>query len=102
MEENSKELLKLHDKFLENIVKLQQPVEIVSIAEGSPMKVFQNIKMIVVPLQSAFLGYGDFYVSNENHLNLSKPISQNSFIYLTIVNILEKILAQHRSSNKPW
>lgn len=100
MEENSKELLKLHDKFLENIVKLRQPVEIVSIAEGSPMKVFQNIKMIVVPMQSAFLGYGDFYVSNENHLNLSKPISQNSFIYLTVVNILEKLLAQQRDSTK--
>lgn len=94
MEENSKELLKLNDTFLENIRKMEAPVEIVSIAEGSPMKVFQNIKMIVVPMQSAYLGYGDFFVSNENHLNLSKPISQNSFVYLTVVNLLEKILKQ--------
>lgn len=94
MEENSKELLKLNDEFLANIAKLSHPVEIVSVAEGSAMKVFQNIKMIVVPMKSAFLGYGEFYVSNENHLNLSKPISQNSFIYLTVVNLIEKILKQ--------
>lgn len=92
MEENSKELLKLNDEFLENIKS--SPVEIVSIAEGTPMKVFQNIKMIVVPLTSAYLGHGDFFVSNENHLNLSKPLSQNSFIYLTICSMLEKILKQ--------
>lgn len=96
MEENSKELLKLNQEFLENIMKMKEPVEVVSIAEGSPMKVLKNIKMIVVPLQSAFLGYGDFYVSNENHLNLSKPISQNSFIYLTVVNMIEKILKRQK------
>jgi protein SERAC1 len=96
MEENSKELLKLNQEFLENIMKMKDHIEVVSIAEGSSMKVFQNIKMIVVPLQSAFLGYGDFYVSNENHLNLSKPISQNSFIFLTVVNMIEKILKQRK------
>lgn len=95
MEENSKELLKLNEEFLNNINSLH-PVEIVSIAEGSAMKVFQNIKLIVVPLESAYLGLGDFYVSNENHLNLSKPLSQNSFIYLTVVNMIEKILAQRK------
>lgn len=94
MEENSKELLKLNEEFLESINKLNAPVEIVSVAEGSSMKVFQNIKMIVVPMQSAYCGYGDLFVSNENHLNLSKPLSQNSFIYLTLVNMLEKILKQ--------
>ena len=73
-------------------MKIKEPVEIVSIAEGTAMKVFQNIKMIVVPLTSAYLGYGDFYVSNENHLNLSKPLSQNSFIYLTVSHVIEKIL----------
>lgn len=99
MEENSKELLKLNEEFLKNINKMNTPVEIVSIAEGSPMKVFQNIKMIVVPLESAYLGYGDFFVSNENHLNLSKPLSQNSFIYTMIVNMIEKILKQ--APNKP-
>lgn len=101
MEENSKELLKLNDEFLKNISGMKDPVEIVSIAEGSAMKVFQNIKLIVVPLESAYLGYGDFYVSNENHLNLSKPLSQNSFIYLTVVNMIEKILAQREPQNEP-
>lgn len=96
MEENSKELLKLNDEFLKNIGSMKDPVEIVSIAEGSAMKVFQNIKLIVVPLESAYLGYGDFFVSNENHLNLSKPLSQNSFIYLTVVNMIEKILQQRK------
>lgn len=94
MEENSKELLKLNNEFLDNIAKMKLPVEIVSIAEGSPMRVLKNIKLIVVPLESAYLGYGECYVSNENHLNLSKPLSQNSFIYLTVVNMIEKILKQ--------
>jgi protein SERAC1 len=99
MEENSKELLKLNEEFLENITKLNSPVEIVSVAEGSSMKVFQNIKMIVVPIQSAYLGVGDFFVSNENHLNLSKPLSQNSFVYLTIVNLIQKILKQESTKS---
>lgn len=101
MEENSKELLKLNDEFLGNVRKMNEPMEIVSIAEGSPMKVFQNYSMIIVPLQSAFLDYGDFYVSNENHLNLSKPISQNSFLYLTVVNMIEKILRQQSATDSP-
>lgn len=94
MDENSKELKKLNNEFLENISKIQPAMEVISIAEGSSMKVLPNIKMIVVPLNSAYLGYGDFYVSNENHLNLSKPISQNSFIYLTVVSLISKILKQ--------
>ncbi|CRL02310.1 CLUMA_CG015381, isoform A [Clunio marinus] len=61
MEENSKDLLKLNDEFLENVSDTKNHVEIVSIAEGSSMKVFQNIKLIVVPLESAYLGYGEFY-----------------------------------------
>lgn len=93
MDENSKELKKLNNEFLHNVSKIQ-PIEVISIAEGSSMKVLPNIKLIVVPLNSAYLGYGDFYVSNENHLNLSKPISQNSFIYLTVVNLINKILKQ--------
>lgn len=93
MDENSKELKKLNSEFLENMTKIQ-PIEVISIAEGSAMKVLPNIKMIVVPLNSAYLGHGDFYVSNENHLNLSKPISQNSFVYLTVVNLINKILKQ--------
>lgn len=99
MEENSKELKKLNNEFLENISKMKQPMEVISIAEGSGMKVFPNIKMIVVPLNSAYLGYGDFYVSNEDHLNLSKPVSQNSFIYLTVVNLISKILKRKNSEN---
>lgn len=99
MEENSKELLKLNQEFLDNIMKMKVPLEVVSIAEGSAMKVLKNIKLIVVPLQSAFLGYGDFFVSNENHLNISKPISQNSFIYLTVVNMIDRILKQQKPSN---
>lgn len=99
MEENSKELKKLNNEFLENISKMKQPMEVISIAEGSGMKVLPNIKMIVVPLNSAYLGYGDFFVSNENHLNLSKPVSQNSFIYLTVVNLINTILKRKNSEN---
>jgi len=95
LEENSKELLKLNDEFLRNILKMPEPVEIVSVAEGSSTKIFQNIKLYVVPLESAYLGIGDFYVSQENHLNLSKALSQNSFIYLTVCNMIEKILNRH-------
>lgn len=98
MEENSKALLKLNDEFLWNLGKMKQPVEVISVAEGSAMKIL-NIKLTVVPLQSAFLGYGEFFVSNENHLNLSKPISQNSFIYLTVVNMIENILKQQDPTN---
>ncbi|KAL7031040.1 hypothetical protein ACKWTF_006878 [Chironomus riparius] len=94
LEENSKELLKLNEQFLDNVMKMKNLTEIVSIAEGTTTKIFQNIKLHVVPISSAYLGYGDFYISHENHLNLSKPISQNSFIYTALVSMLEKILKQ--------
>lgn len=98
MQENSKELQQLNEQFLNNIAKMQSPCEIVSIAEGQPTKIFQNIKLNIVPMESAYLGVGDFYVSQENHLNLSKPLSQNSFIFLTVVNMIEKILAEKSKS----
>lgn len=94
LEENSKELLKLHEEFLENLMNMKNPMEVVSIVEGTSTRIFQNLKLHVVPISSAYLGYGDFYISQENHLNLSKPLSQNSFLYLTIVNMIEKILKQ--------
>lgn len=98
LEENSKELLKLNEQFLENIMHMKQPMEVVSIAEGTSTRIFQNIKLHVVPISSAYLGYGDFYISQENHLNLSKPLSQNSFLYLTVLNMIEKILKQQNQS----
>lgn len=94
LEENAPELLKLNDKFLENIMHMKTPMEVISIVEGTSTRIFQNIKLHVVPISSAYLGYGDFYISQENHLNLSKPLSQNSFLYLTVVNLIEKILKQ--------
>lgn len=94
LEENSKELLKLNEQFLDNVMKMKNPTEIVSIAEGTTTKIFQNIKLHIVPISSAYLGYGDFFISHENHLNLSKPISQNSFIYTALVSMLEKILKE--------
>jgi triacylglycerol esterase/lipase EstA (alpha/beta hydrolase family) len=98
LEENSKELLKLNEQFLDNVLNMKTPVEVVSIAEGASTKIFQNIKLHVVPITSSYLGFGDFYISHENHLNLSKPLSQNSFIYLTVVNMIEKILKQTKKS----
>ncbi len=96
LEENSKELLKLNDEFLDNVLRKKSAMEIVSIAEGTSTKIFQNIKLHIVPITSAYLGYGDFYISQENHLNLSKPLSQNSFLYLTVVNLIKKILKQQQ------
>lgn len=91
LEENSKELLKMNQIFLDNIKKLSKPIKIVSIAEGATTK-FQYWKLHIVPLDSSYLGFGDFYVSSENHLNLSKPVSKNSFIYTTIVKMLDNII----------
>ncbi len=97
LEENSKELLKMNEEFLENLKKLKTKVKIVSIAEGDTTKIQQiYMKLHIVTLDSAFLGVGDFFVSSENHLNLSKPVSRNSFIYTTIVKMLNKILADQK------
>lgn len=98
LEENSKELLKLNEEFLDNLMNMKTPIEVVSIAEGASTKIFQNIHLHVVPISSAYLGYGDFYISHENHLNLSKPLSQNSFLYLTVVNMIEKILKEEKKA----
>lgn len=100
LEENSPELLKLNDEFIQNLMSMKTPMEVVSIAEGTSTKIFQNIKLQVVPIGSAYLGYGDFFISHENHLNLSKPISQNSFIYTALVSMVEKVLRQTKNDEK--
>lgn len=79
---------------------MKTPMEVVSIVEGTSTRIFQNIKLHVVPISSAYLGYGDFFISQENHLNLSKPLSQNSFLYLTVVNLIEKILKQQTKARE--
>lgn len=97
LEEKSSQLTKLHDEFLENMQKLTKPIKIISIAEGNTTKIV-GMNLQIVPIDSAFMGLGNFYVSSENHLNLSKPVTKESFLYTKIVKMIDQILNDDRKN----
>lgn len=98
LEVKSTLLTKLHEEFLENIQKLTKPIKIISIAEGNTTKIV-GVNLQIVPIDSAFLGVGNFYVSSENHLNLSKPVTKESFLYTKIVKMIDQILNDDRKNS---
>ena len=98
LEDKSKQLIQLNQEFLANIQKLTKPIKIISIAEGSTTKIL-HVNLQIVPFDSAFLGVGNFYISSENHLNLSKPVTKDSFLYTKIVKMIDQILKEEKKDN---
>lgn len=97
--ENAKHLLQLNEKFIQFVNEFKK-IEIVCIAEGLPT-VMTSLKLPlnIVTKESAALNVGDFYVLNEDHLGISKPICKQSFLYQRLLKMIEKALlsSQHSS-----
>uniref|UniRef100_A0A182RUK8 Protein SERAC1 n=1 Tax=Anopheles funestus TaxID=62324 RepID=A0A182RUK8_ANOFN len=91
LEENSTQLLHLNKTFLRAVDGLgPRKPEIITLCEGRAT-VLTSFKLAihVVPESSARIDAGDFYLTSEDHLNLSKPICRQSFLYQRLVGAIQ-------------
>lgn len=100
LEENASFLLSLHEKFLAYLHDMEDKVNIVSVVEGSPtMLTSFKFPIRIVTQESAKLQFGDFYVLNVDHLGLSKPNTQQSFLYQRLLMIIKDVLVAFAKEN---
>lgn len=89
LEENSTHLLHLNKTFLKTIAGLKKKPEIVSICEGIPTELTSfKVPLHIVPESSARIDEGDFYITKEDHLSLSKPMCRQSFLYQRLISVI--------------
>lgn len=89
LEENSTQLLHLNKTFLKAIASLKKKPEIVSICEGIPTELTSfKVPLHIVPESSARIDEGDFYITKEDHLSLSKPMCRQSFLYQRLISVI--------------
>ncbi|XP_062712602.1 protein SERAC1-like [Aedes albopictus] len=89
LEENSLHLLHLNKTFLKTINQLPKKPEIVTVCEGSATALTSfKLPLHIVTEKSARLDEGDFYLSKEDHLNLSKPMCRQSFLYQRLISTI--------------
>lgn len=93
MEENAKPLLMLHEKFLKSLTNLPNLIDIVSVAEGMPTVITSwKFPVWIVPEKSAQINTGEFYLINEDHIGLTKPIFRQSFLYTRLLKLIDSAL----------
>lgn len=97
LREDSQPLQRLHTGFVEALQQLPKPIAVVSIAEGNPTNITAfKFPMHFVTEASAKLDFGEFYVLNVDHLGLSKPMYQQSFMYRRLLTIMRAVLEAER------
>uniref|UniRef100_A0A182JMG4 GPI inositol-deacylase n=1 Tax=Anopheles atroparvus TaxID=41427 RepID=A0A182JMG4_ANOAO len=91
LEENSTQLLHLNKTFLRSIDQLgPRKPKIITLCEGRATVLTSfKLNIHVVPESSARIDAGDFYLTSEDHLNLSKPICRQSFLYQRLVGAIQ-------------
>ncbi|XP_063709707.1 protein SERAC1 isoform X2 [Culicoides brevitarsis] len=95
MKEGNSTLLKLNEDFLKIIKNGKENVEIASLGEGRPtIMTSWKFPLLIVAKDSARFEHGEFYLTSDDHLGLSKPMCRQSFLYQR----LEKLI---RNATKP-
>lgn len=95
MKEGNNTLLKLNEDFLKLIHEGRDDVEIASLGEGRPtIMTSWKLPLLIVAENSSRLELGEFYLTSDDHLGLSKPMCRQSFLYQR----LEKLI---RNATKP-
>uniref|UniRef100_A0A2M3ZG89 Protein SERAC1 n=1 Tax=Anopheles braziliensis TaxID=58242 RepID=A0A2M3ZG89_9DIPT len=100
LEENSTQLLHLNKTFLRAVDHLgPRKPEIISLCEGRPTVLTSfKVPIHVVPESSARIDAGDFYMTSEDHLNLSKPICRQSFLYQRLVGAIHAAIREQKGT----
>uniref|UniRef100_A0A8C4X470 Protein SERAC1 n=1 Tax=Erpetoichthys calabaricus TaxID=27687 RepID=A0A8C4X470_ERPCA len=91
----SPSLHELNENFL--TVAKEKDLKILSFAETLPTNIGTMIKMNIVPVQSADLGYGDLIQVDVDHLNICKPQNKDSFLYKRSLQFIRDALASELS-----
>ncbi|XP_050458776.1 protein SERAC1 [Cataglyphis hispanica] len=89
LREESPQLLKLHEEFLEMLKEYH--IEIVSFAEAKPTLVTTlKFPFQFVSSNSADPGIGEFFEIPQDHLSICKPASRQSFLYQKLLSVLKR------------
>lgn len=95
MKEGNNTLLKLNEDFLKLMHNGRDDVEIASLGEGrQTIMTSWKLPLLIVAENSSRLELGEFYLTSDDHLGLSKPMCRQSFLYQR----LEKLI---RNATKP-
>ncbi|KAH8262225.1 hypothetical protein KR038_002842, partial [Drosophila bunnanda] len=95
MEENAPKLLEMHRRFMDCLHKFLHRVKVVSVAEGSPtMLTSFKFPLRIVTEESSKIDFGDYYLLNDDHLGLSKPIYRQSFLYQRLLHVIEEAVKE--------
>ncbi|KAG1964423.1 protein SERAC1 [Pimephales promelas] len=69
-----------------------QEYKVLSFAETLPTSIGPMLKILVVPLQSADLGFGDLIQVDVDHLNICKPERKDTFLYKRTLQFIRDAL----------
>lgn len=95
MEENAPKLLEMHRRFMDCLHTFLRRVKVVSVAEGSPtMLTSFKFPLRIVTEESSRIDFGDFYLLNDDHLGLSKPIYRQSFLYQRLLHVIREAVKE--------
>ncbi|KAH8289256.1 hypothetical protein KR054_002402, partial [Drosophila jambulina] len=95
MEENAPKLLEMHRRFMDCLHKFLHRVKVVSVAEGSPtMLTTFKFPLRIVTEESSRIDFGDYYLLNDDHLGLSKPIYRQSFLYQRLLHVIHEAVKE--------
>ncbi|CAF2960728.1 unnamed protein product [Rotaria sp. Silwood2] len=99
LQPNSKNLLNLHEKFLE-ILKTYDNIKILSFAENEKTTFSLRYQTVVVPSESSQINIGKFFILNKNHIYICKPNSKNTLEYQELLDLIQTIYYQHKNELK--
>ncbi|XP_037282655.1 protein SERAC1 [Rhipicephalus microplus] len=87
LEKESPHLLEIHDKFEKLVKKFGIPC----LSFGERVKTVLGFRMskVLVPVESADPGFGDFFVLDTSHLEICKPHRWSSFSYQLLLDFLD-------------
>ncbi|CAF4734708.1 unnamed protein product, partial [Rotaria sp. Silwood1] len=99
LEPNSKNLLNLHEKFLD-ILKTHDNIKILSFAENEKTTFSLRYQTVVVTSESSQINIGKFFILNKNHIYVCKPNSKNTLEYQELLDLIQTIYYQRKNELK--
>ncbi|CAF4049362.1 unnamed protein product, partial [Rotaria magnacalcarata] len=99
LQPKSKNLLNLHEKFLE-ILKKHDNIKILSFGENEKTTFSLRYQTVIVPAESSQINIGKFFILNKNHIYVCKPNSKNTIEYQELLDVIQTIYYQRKNELK--